>query len=123
MARELEIGRWMMRFALYGDESVVDHRFEKIKEALRADPRRRGLGAEARAGRDRRRSSIPFERVQGGVPNLELNQMTGWYGGEEGGHIGFSPVAPLTGTRRRRRCVTCCAGSSRRRQGSTTRRS
>ena len=22
--------------------------------------------------------------------------MTGWYGGEEGGHIGFSPVAPLT---------------------------
>jgi 4-cresol dehydrogenase (hydroxylating) len=24
--------------------------------------------------------------------------MTGWYGGEEGGHIGFSPVARLTGT-------------------------
>ena len=23
--------------------------------------------------------------------------MTAWYGGEEGGHIGFSPVAPLTG--------------------------
>ena len=23
--------------------------------------------------------------------------MTGWYGGEEGGHIGFSPVARLTG--------------------------
>ena len=31
------------------------------------------------------------------MPNLEINQMTGWYGGEEGGHIGFSPVAPLTG--------------------------
>jgi 4-cresol dehydrogenase (hydroxylating) len=27
MARELEIGRWMMRFALYGDEAVVDLRF------------------------------------------------------------------------------------------------
>ena len=24
--------------------------------------------------------------------------MTAWYGGEEGGHIGFSPIAPLTGT-------------------------
>jgi 4-cresol dehydrogenase (hydroxylating) len=24
--------------------------------------------------------------------------MTGWYGGEEGGHIGFSPVARLTGS-------------------------
>jgi 4-cresol dehydrogenase (hydroxylating) len=23
--------------------------------------------------------------------------MTGWYGGEEGGHIGFSPVARMTG--------------------------
>jgi 4-cresol dehydrogenase (hydroxylating) len=31
------------------------------------------------------------------VPNLEWNQMTAWYGGEEGGHIGFSPIAPLTG--------------------------
>jgi len=39
----------------------------------------------------------PHERVMGGVPNLDLNQMTGWYGGEEGGHIGFSPIAPLTG--------------------------
>jgi 4-cresol dehydrogenase (hydroxylating) len=39
----------------------------------------------------------PVERVQGGVPSLDLNAMTAWYGGEEGGHIGFSPVAPLTG--------------------------
>jgi 4-cresol dehydrogenase (hydroxylating) len=38
----------------------------------------------------------PAERIQGGVPNLEWNAMTGWYGGEEGGHIGFSPVAPTT---------------------------
>jgi 4-cresol dehydrogenase (hydroxylating) len=28
---------------------------------------------------------------------MDLNQMAAWYGGEEGGHIGFSPVAPLTG--------------------------
>ena len=34
MARELEIGRWCMRFALYGDEAVVDHRFAKIKAAF-----------------------------------------------------------------------------------------
>ena len=27
----------------------------------------------------------------------DINQMTGWYGGEECGHIGFSPVARLTG--------------------------
>jgi 4-cresol dehydrogenase (hydroxylating) len=96
MARELEIGRWMMRFALYGDESVVDHRFAKIKEAFG-----RIEGAEV-WGKKCSPEAIPklenpHERVQGGVPNLDINQMTGWYGGEEGGHIGFSPVARLTG--------------------------
>ncbi len=96
MARELEIGRWMMRFALYGDESVVDIRFQKIKEAFE-----RIQGAEV-WGQKHTPDEIPglehpFEQVQGGFPNLGINQMTGWYGGEEGGHIGFSPVAPLTG--------------------------
>ena len=96
MARELEIGRWMMRFALYGDESVVDFRFQKIKAAFEQIP-----GAEV-WGEKHTPDEIPtlehpFDQVQGGFPNLELNKMTGWYGGEEGGHIGFSPVAPLTG--------------------------
>jgi 4-cresol dehydrogenase (hydroxylating) len=31
MGRELEIGRWMMRFGLHGDEAMVDLRFKKIK--------------------------------------------------------------------------------------------
>ena len=96
MARELEIGRWMMRFALYGDESVVDLRFKKVKEAFEQIP-----GAEV-WGTKYEPEQFPhienaIERVQAGVPSLDLNQMTGWYGGEQGGHIGFSPVAPLTG--------------------------
>jgi 4-cresol dehydrogenase (hydroxylating) flavoprotein subunit len=96
MARELEVGRWLMRFALYGDEAVVDHRFEKVKAAFERIP-----GAEVwgeKHGMDELADlENPHERVQAGVPNLGINQMTGWYGGEEGGHIGFSPVAPLTG--------------------------
>jgi 4-cresol dehydrogenase (hydroxylating) flavoprotein subunit len=96
MARELEVGRWMMRFALYGDEAVVDHKFRKVKEAFE-----RISGAEVwgqkHAPEEFAEIENPHERVQAGVPNLELNQMTGWYGGEEGGHIGFSPVARLTG--------------------------
>jgi 4-cresol dehydrogenase (hydroxylating) len=96
MGRELEVGRWMMRFALYGDEPLVDLRFRKIKEAFE-----RIAGAEV-WGRKCTPDEFaalehPFERVQAGVPNLDINQMTGWYGGEEGGHIGFSPVAPLIG--------------------------
>ena len=89
MARELEVGRWLMRFALYGDDAVVDHRFAKVKAAFERIP-----GAEVwgeKHGMDELADlENPHERVQA-VPNLGINQMTGWYGGEEGGHIGFSP--------------------------------
>ena len=96
MARELDIGRWLMRFALYGDEAVVDHRFAKIKAAFERIEGAEVWGAKC-APEDIPDLEHPAERIQGGVPNLEWNAMTGWYGGEEGGHIGFSPVAPLTG--------------------------
>jgi 4-cresol dehydrogenase (hydroxylating) len=96
MAQELDIGRWTMRFALYGDETVVDHRFAKIKEAFERIPGADVYGTKC-APEDIPELEHPVERVQGGVPSLDLNQMTAWYRGEEGGHIGFSPVAPLTG--------------------------
>ena len=38
----------------------------------------------------------PHERVQIGVPSLDLYKMAGWSGGDEGGHVDFSPVIPLT---------------------------
>ena len=47
--------------------------------------------------------------MQGGVPSLDLNAMTAWYGGEEGGHVGFSPVAPLTGRDALRSATSCAA--------------
>jgi 4-cresol dehydrogenase (hydroxylating) flavoprotein subunit len=96
MARELDIGRWILRFALYGDEAVVDHRFNKIKAAFE-----RIEGADVRGEKcapdDIPKLENPSERIQGGVPNLDLNAMVAWYGGEQGGHIGFSPIAPMTG--------------------------
>ncbi|MBV9194508.1 MAG: FAD-binding oxidoreductase [Solirubrobacterales bacterium] len=96
MARELEIGRWIMRFALYGDEAVVDHRFAKITRAFERIEGAEVWGAKC-APEDIPMLEHPAERIQGGVPNLDWNNMTGWYGGEHGGHIGFSPVAPMTG--------------------------
>jgi 4-cresol dehydrogenase (hydroxylating) len=96
MARELEIGRWCMRFALYGDEVVVDHRFAKIRAAFSRIDGAEVSGTKV-APRDIPALEHPAERIQGGVPNLDWNNMTAWYGGEEGGHIGFSPVGRLTG--------------------------
>jgi 4-cresol dehydrogenase (hydroxylating) flavoprotein subunit len=95
IGRELEIGRWIMRFALYEDDAVADHKFKKIKEAFERIPGAEVWG-EKHAPEEIPNLEHPVEQVQGGVPSLDLNQMTGWYGGEEGGHIGFSPVAPLT---------------------------
>jgi len=96
MGRELEIGRWMMRSALYGDESMVDLRFAKAKRMFEQIPGAELWGTKY-APAQFSQIENPIERVQAGIPNLDLNQMTGWYGGEEGGHIGFSPVAPLAG--------------------------
>ncbi len=96
MARELDLGRWIMRLALYGDESVVDHRYQKIKDAFERIP---GVEVQGTKHDPETVATLeqPAELVQAGVPNLDINRMTGWYGGEEGGHIGFSPVAPMTG--------------------------
>ena len=96
MARELEIGRWCMRFALYGDEAVVDHRFAKIKAAFERDRQRRGVGNQVRAG-GHPEPRAPGRAHPGRRPQPRAEQDDGWYGGEEGGHIGFSPVAPMTG--------------------------
>ena len=53
---------------------------------LRADPDADVYGAKC-APEDIPQLEHPVERVQGGVPTMDLNQMTAWYGGEEGGHI------------------------------------
>jgi 4-cresol dehydrogenase (hydroxylating) len=97
MGKELEIGRWLVRTALYGDEAVVDHRFAKVQAAIERIPGAAVWGTK-HAPEGMATLENPFDRVQAGVPNLVLNQMTGWYGGEEGGHIGFSPVGRLTGS-------------------------
>ena len=87
----------MMRFALYGDEPVVAHRFEKIRAALAQIP-----GSDLRSSRFRREQfgeiEEPGEKVLAGIPNMSWSHITRWAGGDSGGHIGFSPVVPMTGT-------------------------
>jgi 4-cresol dehydrogenase (hydroxylating) len=96
IGRELGVGRWAMRFGLWGDADMVELRLAKIRKAFARIP-----GAEVLAtpysGEDIAQAKVaPQDKVLAGIPNLDINTMTGWYGGEEGGHIGFSPVLPLT---------------------------
>jgi 4-cresol dehydrogenase (hydroxylating) len=76
----------------------VDHRFAKIKAALSGAIDGSEVWGAKCSPADIASLPNPSERVQGGVPGLELNAMAAWYGGEDGGHIGFSPIAPLTGS-------------------------
>ncbi|CAH0279424.1 MULTISPECIES: FAD-binding oxidoreductase [unclassified Arthrobacter] len=95
IAKELGLGRWMMRFALYGDEAVVDHNFEKLKTRFLQIPSVELMGEKHGADAWETLPN-PHERVQIGVPSQDLYKMAGWSGGEEGGHVDFSPVIPLT---------------------------
>jgi 4-cresol dehydrogenase (hydroxylating) flavoprotein subunit len=96
IAKEMGAGRWIMRFAIYGHEGIVDLKFKRVQKAFG-----RIAGAEVwgtKYGADEYdKIEHPAEKVEIGIPNLDINTMTGWYGGEEGGHVAFSPAAPMTG--------------------------
>jgi 4-cresol dehydrogenase (hydroxylating) len=95
IAAQPQLGRWVMRFALYGDERIVERQREIVAAAFARIP-----GAELTFSKYRGDAlpelDNPHERVQAGIPSMALDRMTRWYGGEHGGHIGFSCVAPIT---------------------------
>ncbi|MGW8811536.1 FAD-binding oxidoreductase [Gordonia terrae] len=95
IAKELGTGRWMMRFALYGDEAVVDLNFAKVKQRLESIPTATVTG-QKHGPEDWEALPNPGERVQIGVPSMDLYKMAGWSGGDQGGHVDFSPVVPMT---------------------------
>jgi 4-cresol dehydrogenase (hydroxylating) len=95
ICQELQVGRWTMRFAIHGDEAVVDHKVAKAETAFGRIAGAR-MSSSKYAGHAVHEIESPHERVQAGVPNLEIVNMARWYGGEEGAHLAFSPAAPLT---------------------------
>jgi 4-cresol dehydrogenase (hydroxylating) len=74
----------------------VDHNYTKIKSAFE-QIRRAEIWSTKTPAVDIPKLTNPSELVAGGVPNLEANHQTFWYSSEHGGHIGASPVVPLTG--------------------------
>jgi len=92
---ETGIGRWSMRFALYGMEGVVNAHLAEITRAVQTIP---GATITTRRYRgDIPHGEIhPMDKTQAGIPGMEIMSLTKWYGGE-GGHLGFSPITPLVG--------------------------
>jgi 4-cresol dehydrogenase (hydroxylating) len=94
IAEKLGVGWWTLRFGLYGPEEMVDLRLRLVEEAFAAIP-----GAELVSRKYRGDATAdevdPVDRIQLGIPGLETMQMLEWSGGS-GGHLDFSPLAPLT---------------------------
>lgn len=93
MTRKLGIGRWNLRFCLYGPEAlvkarrdVIHQRFSAIAEADLIESPYTLANVEPKGGGD---------RSQVGIPNLDAFNLLNWRGGS-GAHVDFSPVcAPL----------------------------
>ncbi|WP_296681053.1 FAD-binding oxidoreductase [Novosphingobium sp.] len=95
ICRQPMLGAWVMRFALYGDEQIVERQREIVSQALGTIDGAT-LTFSKYDGHNLPELDNPHERVQAGIPSLALDQMTRWYGGEKGGHIGFSSAMPIT---------------------------
>jgi 4-cresol dehydrogenase (hydroxylating) len=96
IGRERGVGFWNMRFALYGPEAVVDAQLELVREAFEAIPGARVTAKKMRGSEVAEKAEDLADRAQSGIPGLDMLTMLGWWGGV-GGHLDFSPVAPLTG--------------------------
>ena len=97
-----------MRFALHGDEAVVDHRFEKIKRAFAHIDGAEVWGTKC-APEDIPSLEHPSERVQGGVPSLDLERHDRLVRRRGGRPHRLLPDRPDGRPRRPRACATCCA--------------
>jgi 4-cresol dehydrogenase (hydroxylating) len=99
---ELGLGYWNLRLALYGPEKVVDAQLARVTAAFSAGVPGASVSARKIAGPDVSEETVIThpERVQAGVPGLALLDSLQWWGGV-GGHLDFSPVAPLQGSHAR----------------------
>jgi 4-cresol dehydrogenase (hydroxylating) len=100
---ELGLGFWNLRLALYGPDAVVDVQLARVKEAFARGVPDAEVVARKLDGKDVNEQTLTThpERVQAGIPGLLLLDSLQWWGGI-GGHLDFSPVAPLQGHHARR---------------------
>ena len=87
---------WTIRFALYGREEIVDANYRVAERTLSAIP---GVTVWRKTyrGDDRSGPLDHDERVQAGIPDMDLLDLFMVPYGDDTGHLDFSPVGPFTG--------------------------
>jgi len=95
--QKLNLGRWNAAFGLYGREDNIQADWKTIKKAVSHIP---DLDFIERFYHQGDPIQHPRDMSQAGIPNLSEFGLVNWLG--SGGHIDFSPVAPLTKEHARR---------------------
>jgi 4-cresol dehydrogenase (hydroxylating) len=97
--REMGLGAWNLRFAIYGPEALAEGRLKIAQEAFATIPGSRFASKkwDVRVhSPEEFTAAIGSESVQAGIPSLFALEVLK-YRGEDGGHIGFSPILAPSG--------------------------
>ncbi|MFY9690950.1 MAG: FAD-binding oxidoreductase [Candidatus Acidiferrales bacterium] len=97
--REAGLGAWNLTFGMYGQEEMVDARVKIARDAFSSIPGAKFASKKFNVKAtptDELVASMGSESVQAGIPSLvPLGVLK--YRGEDGGHLGFSPVVAPSG--------------------------
>jgi 4-cresol dehydrogenase (hydroxylating) flavoprotein subunit len=97
--RESGLGAWNLTFAMYGHEELADARLKIARQVFAAIPGSKFASKKWNVkdtGMDQLATLMGSESAQAGVPSLiPLGVLK--YRGEDGGHLGFSPVVAPSG--------------------------
>jgi FAD/FMN-containing dehydrogenase len=92
------LGGWMVRFALYGREPIVEAHWKLVAQTLGAiegvEVDRMVFSGDA----ERSGALMHDDKVQGGVPGLELIEFYTERFGVDAGHLDLSAIVPLSGS-------------------------
>ncbi|HTH75710.1 MAG TPA: FAD-binding oxidoreductase [Trinickia sp.] len=93
MVGQLGIGRWNLRFGLYGVPEIIEAQYGLVRRSFSRVP-----GAEMEAARyaGDAEPSGGGDRNMAGIPTMSAFRMLDWRGGA-GAHVDFSPICPFTG--------------------------
>jgi 4-cresol dehydrogenase (hydroxylating) len=86
-----------VRFAHYGREALVESQYEVARAALTALGDVEVSRNTYRGEEERSQITLHDDKVQGGVPGLELLDVFKRFNGEHAGHLDLSTIGPLTG--------------------------
>lgn len=96
--KELGMGWWNLRAALYGPRDIVEAKLERVREVLLEAVPDGEFSATPTPGDQVSEETLPLhpDRVQAGRPSQSLLKTLEWWG-PDGGHLELSPIGPNTG--------------------------